>query len=87
MSYVDFFILLYSEVDGPTERNSIVNTLSAAMTFLSSHLRATSPICVDVSHIGAFCVRHISLISNSGRIRPDIASDGASPIRIAPLRS
>jgi hypothetical protein len=28
-----------------------------------------------------------SLISNSGSIRPGTASDGAAPIRIAPLRS
>jgi hypothetical protein len=28
-----------------------------------------------------------NLISNSGNIRPGIASDGATPIRIAPLRS
>ena len=28
-----------------------------------------------------------SLISNSGSIRPGTASDGATPIRIAPLRS
>src|SRR4029077_1587588 len=56
MSYVNFFILLCSEVYGPTERNSIVNTLSTAMTFLIAHLGATPPICVDVSHTGAFCV-------------------------------